>query len=69
MSTFIFIVAVLLLITALERSNRRRSPRAPGLVGSGNRDDRDWARIKLDLSALDDNRLPAARRHTGPRPA
>lgn len=69
MSTFIFILVVLLLVATLERSNRRRSPRAPGLLGSANRDDRDWARIKLDLMALDDNRLSPTSHHNGPRPA
>ena len=57
MSAMIFIIMVVLLIVALERSSRRQSLQAPGLHGSENRDDRDWARIKLDLMALDDNRL------------
>jgi len=52
MNTFIFFLMVLLLIAALDRANRRQSPRAPGLNGSTDRDDRDWARTKLDLLAL-----------------
>ena len=54
MTTLILILMALLLIGALERTNRRQSPRAPGLHGSVDRDDRDWARIKLDLLALGD---------------
>ena len=52
MSTFLLIVMALLLIAALERTNRRRGPHAPGLHGSDGRDDRDWARTKLDMLAL-----------------
>ena len=69
MNTFIFILMVLLLVAALERSNRRRTPQAPGPHGPANRDDRDWARIKLDLMALDDNRPWATSHHNGPSPA
>jgi hypothetical protein len=69
MSAMIFIIMVVLLIVALERSSRRQSLQAPGLHGSENRDDRDWARIKLDLMALDDNRLWATSHRNGPRPA
>ena len=69
MRTFTVRVLVLLLVAALERSTRRRTPQAPGLHGSENRDDRDWARIKLDLMALDDNRPWATSHHNGPRPA
>jgi len=54
MTTFLLILMVLLLIAALEHANRRQSPRAPGLNGSFDHDDRDWARIKLDLLALGD---------------
>lgn len=69
MSIFIVIIMVLLLIAALERSNRRQSPHAPGLLGSQTRQDRDWARIKLDLLALDDERRRPTNHHSGPRPA
>jgi hypothetical protein len=55
MTTFLLILMVLSLIAALERNNRRQSPQAPGLHGSPDHDDRDWARIKLDLLALGDN--------------
>lgn len=54
MTTFILILMVLLLIAALERTNRRQAQHAPGLHGAPDPDDRDWARIKLDLSALGD---------------
>lgn len=53
MTTFLLILMALLLIAALERTNRRQSPRAPGLHGSIDPDDRDWARTKLDLMALE----------------
>lgn len=52
MTTFLLILMTLLLIAALERTNRRQSPRPPHLNGSQDHDDRDWARIKLDLLAL-----------------
>ena len=52
MTTFLLIAMALLLIAALERTNRRQTPRPPGLHGTYDRDDRDWARIKLDLLAL-----------------
>ena len=52
MTTFLLIVMALLLIAALELTNRRQSPQPPGLNGSQDHDDRDWARIKLDLLAL-----------------
>lgn len=57
MTTFLLILMVLLLIAALERNNRRQSPHAPGLHGSVDHDDRDWARVKLDLIALGDSAL------------
>ena len=69
MSAIIFIIMVVLLIVALGRSSRRQSLRAPGLHGSENRDDRDWARIKLDLLALDDTKVWKTNHHSGPRPA
>jgi len=70
MTTFMLILMALLLIAALERTNRRQSPRPPSLNGSLDRDDRDWARIKLDLLALGDAR-PGwnTSHHNGPRAA
>jgi hypothetical protein len=70
MTIFLLILMALLLIAALERTNRRQSPRAPGLNGSQDHKDRDWARTKLDLLALGD--APQRRNsnhHNGPRPA
>jgi hypothetical protein len=52
MTTFLLILMALLLIAALERTNRRQSPHPPGLHGAHDHDDRDWARTKLDLLAL-----------------
>lgn len=52
MTTFLLLLMALLWIAALERTNRHQSPRAPGLNGSQDHDDRDWARTKLDLLAL-----------------
>ncbi|MEP7035731.1 MAG: hypothetical protein ABI934_09085 [Actinomycetota bacterium] len=69
MSTFIVIIMVLLLVVALERKGRRESPQAPGLHGSGNAEDRDWDRIKVDLQALDNGRSFAIGHHNGPRAA
>lgn len=56
MTTFLLIAMVLLLIAALERTNRHQDPHMPGLHGSHDHDDRDWARTKLDLQALGDAR-------------
>ena len=55
MTTFILILIALLVIAALERTNRRQVAHPHGLNGSADHDDRDWARIKVDLFALDDN--------------
>ena len=70
MTIFLLIAMALLLVAALERTNRRQAPHPPGLHGSNDHDDRDWARIKLDLLAIGDAR---PRRNTidrnGPRPA
>ena len=44
MTTFLLILMTLLLIAALERTNRRQSPRPPSLNGSFDHNDRDWAR-------------------------
>ena len=54
MTTFILILMASSLIAALERTHRRQAPRAPGLHGCPDHDDRDWARIQLDLLALSD---------------
>jgi len=56
MEALLLIAMALLLIAALERTNRRQAPHSPGLHGSIDHDDRDWARIKLDLAALGDSR-------------
>jgi hypothetical protein len=69
MTTFLLILMALLLIAALERNNRHQSPRAPGLNGSRDDDDRDWARIKLDLLALGDQKGSNTSHRNGPRPA
>lgn len=70
MTTFLLILMALLLIAALERTNRRQAPRPPGLNGSSDRDDRDWARTKLDLTALGDARQGLNdSHHIGPRAA
>ena len=62
MTAFVLILMALLLIAALERTNRRQAPHAPGLYGAVDHDDRDWARIKLDLLALDDEAGPFGRK-------
>ena len=69
MTTFLLILMALLLIAALERTNRRQSPRPPSLNGSFDHNDRDWARIKLDLLALDDRQRWNTNHRNGPRPA
>lgn len=69
MSTFLVILMTLLLIAALNRNHRRQPPSPPGPLGTHDQDDRDWARMRLDLIALGDQ--PAARTngHDSPRPA
>jgi hypothetical protein len=70
MTIFLLIAMALLLVAALERTNRRQAPHPPGLHGSHDHDDRDWARIKLDLLALGDARPRRnALDRNGPRPA
>lgn len=71
MTTFTLILMALLLLAALERTNRRQAPRPPGLNGSLERDDRDWARTKLDLTALGEARQGGHNdgHHIGPRAA
>lgn len=70
MTIFLLIAMALLLVAALERTNRRQAPHPPGLHGSHDHDDRDWARIKLDLLAIADARPRRnAPDRKGPRPA
>jgi hypothetical protein len=70
MTIFLLIAMALLLIAALERKNRRQAPHTRGLYGTYDHDDRDLARIKLDLLAIGDAR-PGwnAMDRKGPRPA
>jgi|GEM_PF-1374859 len=75
MNVIPLIIMVLLLIAALEHNHRRQPPTPPGLHGSNDHDNRDWARIKLDLLALGDRaeivpRKPSALKHSrlGPPP-
>ncbi len=60
MTTSLLIAMTLLLIAALERTNRRQAPKAPGLNGSYDRDDRDWARTQHDLIALSSQAEPSS---------
>jgi hypothetical protein len=69
MNTFLLILMVMLLIAALEPANRRQPPRAPGLHGSLEHDDRDWARIKVDLLVLGDQAQPTHEPVAPPGPA
>jgi hypothetical protein len=74
MNVILLVIMVLLLIAALERNHRGQPPTPPGLHGSNDHDDRDWARIKLDLLALGDRaeplpRKPRALKHSGRTPA
>src|ERR1035437_11077396 len=62
MNVILLIIMVALLIAALERNHRRQPPTPPGLLGSNDHDDRDWARIKLDLLALGDPAEPSPRK-------
>jgi hypothetical protein len=69
MNVIPLIIMVLLLIAALERNHRGQPPTPPGLHGSNDHDDRDWARIELDLLALGDRaeivpRKPHALKHS-----
>ena len=61
MNAFLPIAMALLLIAALERTNRRHGPHRPGLHGSLDHNDRDWARTKLDLLALGGQTQPFTR--------
>jgi len=55
---------VLALVAALERNHRRNADpiSATGRAGGWTRDDRDIARIKLDLLALGDQAEPPTRK-------
>lgn len=64
MTIFLLILMTLLLVAALERAHRSQSPRPPGLYGSHDHDDRDWARINADLRAVGDQ---ARQRHDADR--
>ena len=52
MTTVLLITMALLLIAALERTNRRQPPHPPGLHVTHDDNDRDWARTQFDLLAL-----------------
>jgi hypothetical protein len=69
MTTFLLVLMALLLIAALERNHRRQAPRPPGPIGTYDRDDRDWARIQLDLLALDRQQSSNTGRRNRPRHA
>jgi hypothetical protein len=69
MTTFLLVLMTLLLIAALERNHRRQAPRPPGPIGTYHRDDRDWARIQLDLLALDSQPRSDTARRDRPRHA
>ncbi len=58
-----------LVIAAMERNHRRQPPHQPGTLGTYDRDDRDWARIRLDLLALGDQTEVTPNPRKGPRPA
>ena len=66
MTTFLLLLMALSLVAALERNNRRQSLGAPRLHGFLDHDDRDWARISLDLIALGDE---VPKNHDRPRTA
>jgi hypothetical protein len=67
MTTFLILIMALLLIAALNRNHRRQPPFPPGPHGAHDQDDRDWARIKVDLTALGDETSVKTNRH-GSRP-
>ncbi len=52
MGILLLVVMAVLLIAALNRNDRRQPPYPPGPHGDHHPNDRDWARIQLDLSAL-----------------
>jgi hypothetical protein len=63
MTTLLLVLMALLLVAALERNNRRQPPHPPGLYGTHDHDDRDWARTQIDLLALGDPPARSAHRH------
>ena len=69
MTTLLLVLMALLLIAALERNHRRQGPSPHRLIGTYDRDDRDWARIQLDLLALDGQPSSHTDRHSRRRPA
>jgi hypothetical protein len=68
MTTFLLVLMALLLIAALERNHRRQPPTPPGPSGTRDQDDRDWARIQLDLLALGTQPRWTGSNHNDPRP-
>ena len=63
MSIFLLVVMAVLVIAALNRNDRHQPPYPPGPHGAHHQDDRDWARIQLDLSALGDERRTNTSQH------
>jgi hypothetical protein len=58
-----------LFIATLERTHRRQGPKPPGLHGTYDRDDRDWARTQLDVIARKSESGRDITRRNDPRPA
>jgi len=73
MTTFLLVLMAPLLIAALNRNHRRQPPFPPGPNGVHDQDDRNWARIKIDLMALGDepsaNSRRAVREHRPSQPS
>ena len=69
MTTFLLILMALLLVAALERNHRRQPLTPPGPHGSHDQDDRDWARIRLDLLAVGAQPHWTVHQGKGPRPS
>ena len=67
MTTFLLILMALLLVAALERNHRRQPLTPPGPHGSHDQDDRDWARIRLELLDLGAQPRWTINHHNGPR--
>lgn len=69
MTTFLLVLMAVLFIAALERTHRRQGPKPPGLHGTYDRDDRDWARTQLDVLARNGESGWDITRRNDPRPA
>lgn len=69
MTTFLLVLMAVLFIAALERTHRRQRPKPPGLHGTYDRDDRDWARTQLDVLARNGESGRDITRRNDPRPA